>query len=142
MKRLRSYGSWRFILKKAKGIFMVNFIFILSSVLLNSAAQILMRKGMLDVGAISTQNLINSAFAMVQNLWLWGAMMSYAISILLWMLVLSRVQVSYAYPFLSIGYIVAAVVGYLWMGETMDMYKVFGIGIICLGIVVLSQSSN
>lgn len=121
---------------------MVNFIFILSSVLLNSAAQILMRKGMLDVGAISTQNLINSAFAMVQNLWLWGAMMSYAISILLWMLVLSRVQVSYAYPFLSIGYIVAAVIGYFWMGETMDMYKVFGIGIICIGIVVLSQSSN
>lgn len=119
----------------------MNYILILGSVLLNCLAQVLMRKGMLAVGQVGLSSLVSHAIDMMLNLWLWGAMACYGISILLWMIVLSKVQVSFAYPFLSIGYIVAAAIGYFWMGESLDLYKVSGILIICLGIIVLSRSS-
>lgn len=118
----------------------MNYVLILGSVLLNCLAQVLMRKGMLAVGQVGLSGLVTHAVDMVLNAWLWGAMACYGVSIVLWMLVLSKVQVSFAYPFLSIGYIVAAVVGYFWMGETLDAYKISGILIICFGIIVLSRS--
>lgn len=119
----------------------MNYILIISSVLLNCLAQIFMRKGMLGVGQVGLSGLFSSAVEMFFNLWLWGAMACYGISILLWMVVLSKVQVSFAYPFLSIGYLVAAAIGYFWLGENLDLYKIAGIFIICLGICVLSRSS-
>lgn len=119
----------------------MNYVLILSSVLLNCLAQIFMRKGMLAVGQVGLSGLMSNAINMLLNIWLWGAMACYAISILLWMVVLSKVQVSFAYPFLSIGYIVAAILGYFWLGETLDGYKIAGIIIICIGICVLSRSS-
>ena len=118
----------------------MNYVLILSSVLLNCLAQVLMRKGMLAVGQVGLASLVNHAADMLLNLWLWGAMACYGVSILLWMIVLSKLPVSFAYPFLSIGYIVAALIGYFWIGESLDAYKVSGILIICLGIIVLSRS--
>ena len=73
----------------------MNTILILVSVLLNCLAQILMRKGMLVNGEIGEINkFVSSIPDMLTNLYLWGAMICYAISILVWMVVLSKVEVS------------------------------------------------
>lgn len=71
------------------------------------------------------------------NIYIWGGMACYAISILVWLVVLSKVEVSYAYPFLSIGYIVTAFIGYFFLGESMGMSKIIGILTICVGIVIM-----
>lgn len=121
---------------------MVNFIMILVGVLLNAAAQVLLKKGMLLIGNIQVD--FASIMAMLPkicvNLYIWGGMACYAVSVLIWLVVLSRVEVSYAYPFLSIGYIVTAFIGYYFLGESMSLYKVSGIAVICFGIVLLYQS--
>lgn len=119
----------------------MNTILILVSVLLNCLAQILMRKGMLVNGEISEiSKMISSIPVMLTNLYLWGAMICYAISILVWMVVLSKVEVSYAYPFLSIGYILSAVIGYFWLAEQISPVRIAGILVICLGVVLISRS--
>ena len=115
-------------------------ILILSSVLLNAAAQLLIRKGMLQIGQLEIGNLQQSILPMLGNLWLWGAMLSYGISIFLWMSVLSRVEVSFAYPFLSIGYVVAAVAGYLFFQEHLSWTRITGIVVIGLGVILISKS--
>ena len=103
----------------------MNIVLILVSVLLNCMAQILIRKGMLVNGEVSEMtDLVSSIPGMITNIYLWGAMISYAISILVWMVVLSKVEVSYAYPFLSIGYVLSAVVGYLWFAESISPIRV------------------
>ena len=83
----------------------MNILLILISVLLNCAAQLCIRKGMLIVGEVGMSGMVQNLGAMISNLWLWGAMVCYAVSILMWMAVLSKVEVSFAYPFLSIGYV-------------------------------------
>ncbi|MBO4654907.1 MAG: EamA family transporter [Bacteroidales bacterium] len=118
----------------------MNTLMILASVLLNCLAQILMRKGMLIVGEVSVSNFMQNILPMLTNLWLWGAMFCYAISIVLWMSVLSKVEVSYAYPFLSIGYVVASIAGYYFFSESLSAVRILGIIVICIGVFLISRS--
>ncbi len=119
---------------------MNNILMILGSVLLNALAQLLIRKGMLQIGSVGVGNIVESIVPMITNLWLWGAMLSYAVSILMWMSVLSKVEVSYAYPFLSVGYIVAAVAGYALFSENLSITRIAGIIVICIGVILISRS--
>ena len=97
-----------------------NIVIILLSVLLNGLAQILLRKGMLIVGSVGLLDICHHIGALVTNIWLWIAMICYAISLLMWLSVLSKVEVSYAYPFLSVGYIVAMLAGYFLFNENVS----------------------
>jgi multidrug transporter EmrE-like cation transporter len=94
----------------------------------------------LQVGEVGLDGLVGNLFTMIGNLWLWVAMVCYAISILLWMAVLSKVEVSFAYPFLSIGYVVAALVGYQFFGESLSWTRIVGIAVICIGVYLISRS--
>jgi multidrug transporter EmrE-like cation transporter len=58
------------------------------------------------------------------------------------MLVLSRVEVSFAYPFLSVGYIVTAVAGYAVFNEQLSLTKIMGIALICLGVILIAGSGG
>ena len=123
---------------------MHNILLILSSVSLNAFAQLFIRQGMLKLGKISMNmtELWNMIIQAISNIYIWAGMMSYAVSILLWMVVLSKVNVSLAYPFLSIGYIVTAIIAYFAFGEPITLQKIAGIAIICLGVVVLTYSKD
>lgn len=118
----------------------MNVLLILISVLLNCAAQLCIRKGMMVIGEVSISALVQNLGNMLINLWLWAAMVCYAISILMWMVVLSKVEVSFAYPFLSIGYVVAALVGYYFFGESLTLTRIAGIIVICIGVILISRS--
>ena len=52
----------------------MNILLILISVLLNCAAQLCIRKGMLIVGEVGMSGMVQNLGAMISNLWLWGAM--------------------------------------------------------------------
>ena len=111
------------------------------SVLLNCLAQVLMRKGMLSVGRLDFSNFLANVWGMLLNGWLWGAMTCFAGSVLLWFMVLSRVPVSFAYPWQSLGIVVTAIAGWIFLGESIDSCKAAGILIIGIGILVLSRST-
>lgn len=118
----------------------MNIIIILVSVLLNCAAQLFIRKGMLQIGEVGAIGFTKVFVPMLSNCYLWSAMLCYAVSILLWMAVLSKVEVSFAYPFLSIGYVVAAIVGYYCFGESLSLIRVAGILVIGIGVFLISRS--
>ena len=86
------------------------------------------------------QSLLSSAGSLALNLWLWVGLICYAISVVVWILALSRVDVSIAYPMLSIGYIVNAVAAWHLFDEPMNLGKVVGIGIIIVGVYILARS--
>jgi multidrug transporter EmrE-like cation transporter len=65
---------------------------------------------------------------------------SYVISVAIWLLVLARVEVSYAYPFLSVGYVVVTVMGYFLFQENLTWMRILGISVIILGVILLSRS--
>ncbi|MEJ1157801.1 EamA family transporter [Prosthecomicrobium sp. N25] len=113
------------------------------SVSLNAFAQIALRKTMLNAPALGANlaGAIDYAIGLLLGGWLVAGLALYAVSIGLWLVVLKSTEVSLAYPLLSIGYIIAAAVGYLYLNENVGIERMAGIALICLGIVVISRSS-
>lgn len=120
---------------------MIKFIpIILFSVALNAFAQIFIKKGMMSLGQLS----LSMGFVLkgLGSFHLWMGMICYAISVLSWMVVLSKVNVSIAYPFLSLGFILSAIIAYYFLGEPLTLYKIIGIALICAGLVFLTISEG
>lgn len=115
---------------------------ILLSVFLNSLAQLCMKKGMMIVGEITggVQGFVVMLPDMIASIYLWISAVCYMMSIVLWLVVLSKTDVSYAYPFLSIGYVLSAIVGYFAFHESVTPIRVVGIAVICMGVVLISRS--
>ena len=118
------------------------FALIMTGVLLNAIAQLALKASVSDTGIINLdmQSLLSSAGSLASNLWLWLGLICYGISVIVWILALSRVDVSIAYPMLSVGYIVNAVAASHLFNEPLGLGKVIGIGIIILGVYVLARS--
>lgn len=118
------------------------FSLVVTGVLLNAVAQLALKASVRDTGAIE----LNAAAALPAALrlsaepWLWFGLVCYAVSLVVWILALSRVDVSVAYPMLSLGYIVNTIAAWAWLGEDMNLAKVAGIGIIILGVFVLARA--
>lgn len=121
---------------------LANLPLILSSVSLNALAQIFLRKGMLSLGSVGPDaaQILRLVPRLALNAYILGGMLSYALSIGLWLAVLSRVEVSLAYPFLSIGYLITAAAGLLFLGEAVTPVRLAGIACICLGVALISRS--
>lgn len=113
---------------------------ILSSVSLNAFAQVVLRKAMLLMLPLSASVSIRFARQLLSNPYLLAGLCCYALSIGLWLTVLSKVQVSLAYPMLSIGYIIAAVLGSVFLQESLGTYRILGIAVICLGVILISRT--
>jgi len=64
----------------------------------------------------------------------------YGISVLVWILGLSRVPVSIAYPLLSLGYVVNAIAAYYLFGEAVTAQRWLGIGFIIVGVYLVARS--
>jgi multidrug transporter EmrE-like cation transporter len=111
------------------------------SVSLNAAAQIALRKTMLSVGPVGQGGYWSFGLEVLLNSWFIAGMACYALSIGIWLIVLSRLEVSAAYPLLSIGYIITAFVGYFYLDEAVNGMRIAGIALICLGIICISRSA-
>jgi hypothetical protein len=98
----------------------LSLLLILSSVSLNAFAQIFLRKAASTLGseALQLDHLLATATALVINPFLLLGMLCYAVSIAIWIAVLSRVEVSVAYPFLSIGYIIVIFASFSSLAKT------------------------
>lgn len=118
------------------------FSLILTGVLLNAIAQLALKASVNESGPIGLDlsSLFSSAGSLAVNVWLWLGLACYAVSVVVWILALSRVDVSIAYPMLSIGYILNAVAAWKLFEEPLSLGRLAGIGIIILGVYVLARS--
>lgn len=116
---------------------------ILTGVLLNAFAQIVLKQGMRAIGtfAFSLENILPIGIKVGLNPYVLLGLSCYGISVVVWLMVLSRVDVSYAYPLLSVGYIVAALAGKLFFGESVDLVRWSGIVTICIGVYLITRSA-
>jgi drug/metabolite transporter (DMT)-like permease len=68
------------------------------------------------------------------------ALCCYALSVVVWILALSRVPVSIAFPMLSMAYVVNAIAAYYLLGEPFSSTKLVGMGVIILGVIIISRA--
>lgn len=118
------------------------FALVLLGVLLNSGAQILLKAGMDNIGhfTFTWSNFWPIAWQVAINPWILIGLVSYVVSVMVWLLVLSRTDVSIAYPMISLGYIVSAVAAYFFLGEHVTLMRMTGIFIILFGVFLVVRS--
>ena len=121
----------------------LSFSLIMLGVLLNAAAQLLLKAGTNAVGhfEFSSANLVPVGFKLALEPHILTGMVCYAVSLVVWIMALSRVPVSIAYPMLSIGYVINAIVAWWWLGEAFSPLRFAGIGVIVLGVYIVARSS-
>lgn len=120
----------------------VSFGLILAGVLLNAAAQLLLKAGTNAVGHFEfhTNNIVPVGLKLAAEPHILGGMACYVISLVVWIMGLSRVDVSVAYPMLSIGYVLNAIAAWYLFGESVTPLRLIGIGIIILGVFIVARS--
>ncbi|WP_440617792.1 EamA family transporter [Cysteiniphilum sp. 6C5] len=114
---------------------------LLCGVLLNASAQLFLKFGMDRIGEFSftLANIWPIGWKVATNYFVILGLMCYVISVVVWLMVLSRVPVGLAYPMVSIGYIVTAIAGYFLLGETLTATRVAGIFVIILGVYLVAK---
>ena len=114
----------------------------MAGVLLNAAAQLLLKAGTNRVGefAFALDNLVPIGAKVATNPFILAGLGCYVVSVVVWILALSRVPVSVAYPMLSIGYIVNALAAWWLFGESLGAQKLVGIGFIVVGVFLVARS--
>jgi multidrug transporter EmrE-like cation transporter len=119
------------------------FSIIFSGVLLNSIAQLLLKAGARTLGSVSMASgasVFAAALGAATQPWILLGLVCYFVSAGLWIIALTRVDVTVAYPMLSMGYVIAALLAWQLFGESLTTGRVLGIGIILVGVVVLGRS--
>jgi len=121
---------------------LVSFGLILFGVLLNAVAQLALKASVTSIGEIELR-LAGSgtvALRLASEPGLWIGLFCYGISVIVWIVALSRVDVSIAYPMLSIGYVVNAFAAWALFGEVLTLTRLGGIGFIIIGVYILARS--
>jgi multidrug transporter EmrE-like cation transporter len=120
----------------------VSFSLLMIGIALNAAAQLLLKAGTNSVGHFdySLANVMPVGFRLATEPHILGGIACYVVSVVVWILALSRVEVSIAYPLLSLGYVINAIAAWYWLGESVTPLRLLGIGIIVLGCFVVARS--
>ena len=120
----------------------VTFALLMTGVLLNAAAQLLLKAGTNAVGQFefSAHNILPVGMKLALEPHIAGGLACYVFSVAVWIVGLSRVPVSVAYPMLSVGYIVNAVAAWYLFGESFTAQKLIGIAFIVCGVFLVARS--
>ncbi|MFC1560228.1 4-amino-4-deoxy-L-arabinose transferase [Candidatus Margulisiibacteriota bacterium] len=119
---------------------MGNYIMLAVSITMAAAGQILMKQGMRMVGVFPVREIFSRMFSIIFNPFVFLGLSMFALSSIVWLVVLSRMELSYVYPMVSIAYIIVAIVAYFLLGEKVVFIRWLGILTICLGVFLISRS--
>lgn len=118
------------------------FIFILVTVCLNAASQILLKLGVSQAGQaeVSARSIFEVALRAAQSPLVIAGLATMTLSMVTHLMSLSRFDVSFAFPFISLGYVIVAVYGYFVLGEQVSALRMAGIATIVVGAVMIARS--
>jgi len=116
-------------------------LLVLISVLLGVFGQLSLKKGMDNIGNIEIQDLFSSRiFLIAKEKFVIIGITLYAVATLLWLVILSKAELSFAYPLLAIGYVLIAIFSKIFFNENLTAIRFLGILLISIGVFLLLKS--
>jgi multidrug transporter EmrE-like cation transporter len=115
----------------------LQYVWLIVSVLLGAAGQVLMKWG------VNTPKpaITGGVWSMVNASWpIAAGLACYGLSSVFWLLALKKFPLSTAYPMVSMGYIVVMLLGYYLFQESLTMQKWFGAAFISFGVLLIARA--
>lgn len=119
---------------------MISYIYILLTVLFTVYGQLILKWQLNKAGVLPELFIekVQFLFLLFLNPWVISCFAAGFLASLTWMAALSRLQLSYAYPFMSLSFLFVLLLSGIFFSETITLPKLMGIGLIMLGIAVSS----
>ncbi len=120
----------------------LSFTLLIVAIALGTVAQLLLKAGTNAVGpfAFTLDNALPVGLRLALEPRILGGAGCYAVSLVVWILALSRTEVSVAYPMLSIGFALNALLAWWVLGEAVTPMRMAGIGVIIVGVFLVARS--
>lgn len=109
---------------------------------MSSTAHIFLKKGMM-VHAQNTSaqhEIVGLVWTIGTNPWVMAGMCLHVSALVVWLWALSKVDISFAYPFIALGYVLVSAMAWFWLGEELSPMRILGMAIIIAGIFVLARA--
>ena len=115
--------------------------YILVSVILGAVGQLLLKQGMGSMGplGISIDGLGGLSWKIGTNLYVVSGLFIYVLGTLFWLVALSRVELSFAYPFASLSYLVMLAASWGLFHENISLLRLIGTLVIVFGVLIISR---
>lgn len=114
--------------------------FLLIAICLSVTGELLLKHGMNRIGVLHLPNLLATVPRLLRNPFVVGGFLSIGVGAVFWLAAISRVDLSYAYPMLSIGYVLVLLFSALVLKENVTWIRWIGALIICLGVYLISRT--
>lgn len=119
---------------------MGSYLILAISILLAVTGQLMMKKGMMAVGSFPFSQLAQKLLPMFLNPYVFFGFFCFGLSSIFWLVVLSRFQISFVYPMVSVAYIIVAIASMIFFKENVTLVRWLGILVIIFGVFLISRS--
>ena len=116
-------------------------IVILVTVALSAVAQIALKAGVSALKLTEGQDIVSLMLAVAASPFIWLGLVIYGLSVLAWLWVLSKVDVSFAYPFVGLSFVLTVVMGAVILHENVSPLRIAGVFLVICGCVLISRSA-
>lgn len=109
-----------------------------TSIVIGACAQILLKRGISNSTTQTTAARPGWWLSLLRSGWVWAWAVSFVAATGLWLIAVSRINISLAFPLLSASYVLVALLSQLVLKETIRWRRWAAIGVICLGVVLIA----
>jgi len=112
---------------------------LLTSILMGAVGQVWIKKGLNSITDLNFANgVIHSYFKIFLSFHVMLGLTLYAAGVFFWLYGLSKVPLSFAFPFVSLSYVLVFFLSWFYLGEQISMLRWTGLFTICLGVFIVS----
>jgi len=118
-------------------------LLILTSVILSAVGQVILKIGVEDVGLAglsASESLLNTIFAALLNPWVLLGLLTYGSAAVVWLFVLARSDVTFAYPFLGLAFVLTIGLGIIVLDEQVTLLRTAGTLLVVAGLALVARS--
>ena len=119
---------------------MITYFLIFLSVLIGVVGQLLLKQGVTTISSALEKGLFSFFFRAALSPWIIAGLIGYGLGTAIWLLILSKVDVSFAYPMLATGYILLLIFSRFFLGEEISLVRLSGVVLITAGVVLITRS--
>ena len=130
-------------LNKKKGVAMFALSLVMVSIVLAAFGQIAMKSGMSQIEEIKDFRELfnlNTFFDIFTNFYVLSGLLLYVVSLILWLGALSTLDVSYMYPLISLGYVITAILAFIFLKEDITLFRWVGIALVVIGCFMIVRT--
>lgn len=119
----------------------MSYVYVACTILFMAYAQVIIKWQVMGAGAFPAETGEKLWFlaGLLVNPWIVSALAASLLAALAWMAAMTKLDLSYAYPFTSLAFVLVALASVVVFHEPLTGPKIAGIALICLGIAVGSQ---